>query len=141
VQVAGDPAAFGVGGLDGPAQQALAFAQAGVQSPGRRPDQRELEQLEQQQRPQGDGQELAPHRPGVRRHRAVPGVGLEQQGVPARRRDRQVDLEQAALVALEAVLGGRQVAQLGFDAVVAQDLLLVHGQGVAGPDQPVLVAE
>jgi hypothetical protein len=61
--------------------------------------------VEQQQRPQGDGQELAPHGPGVGRHRAVPGVGLEQQGVAARCRDRQVDLEQAALVALEPVLG------------------------------------
>jgi hypothetical protein len=55
VEVAGDGAALGVGGLDGPAQQPLPLAQAGVQPAGGGPGQRELEQLEQQQRPDGDG--------------------------------------------------------------------------------------
>ena len=39
VEVAGDPAALGVGGLDGPAQQPLALAQGRVQPPGRGPGQ------------------------------------------------------------------------------------------------------
>src|SRR5215212_8079528 len=84
VEVAGDPAALGVGGLHGPAQQPFPLAQAGVQPAGGRPGQRQLEQLEQQQGPDGDGQELAPH-----------GAGGG---------DGQVGLEQAALVALEPVL-------------------------------------
>jgi len=104
VEVAGDPAALGVGGLHGPAQQPFPLAQAGVQPAGGRPGQRQLEQLEQQQGPDGDGQELAPHGAGVGRHRAVPRVGLEQQGLAAGGGDGQVGLEQAALVALEPVL-------------------------------------
>ena len=39
VEVAGDPAALGVGRLDGPAQQPLALAQGRVQPPGRGPGQ------------------------------------------------------------------------------------------------------
>jgi hypothetical protein len=133
VEVAGDPAALGVGGLDGPAQQPLPLAQGRVQPPGGGPGQGELEQGQQQQGPDDDGDELAPHGPGVGRDRAVARVGLEQQGLAARGRDRQVHLEEAALVALEAVLGGVEVAQLGGHGVVAQHLLLVHGQGVAAP--------
>ena len=117
----------------------LALAQRRVQPPGRGPGQGELEQGQQQQGADDDGDELAPHGPGVGRDRAVARVGLEQQGLAARGRDGQVDLEQAALVALEAVLGGLQVAELSGHRVVAQDLLLVHGQGVAGPDEAVPV--
>ncbi len=137
VQVAGDPAALGVGGLDGPAQQALALRRLAS-------SRRAVEHTSgswnswssSDPRAMGRNWATSPRRspsPSCTWSRsrtagcprpASGRAGRPRAGCPGRARSGSL---------------GRQIAQLGFDAVVAQDLLLVRGQGVAGPDQPVLV--
>ena len=75
----------------------------------------------------------------ARGHRAEALVGLEQQAMAVGRADRQIDLEQLALVALEAVLGQREIADAGIDVPGSQRPLRAGGGRVARADQPRLV--
>src|SRR5204862_3393689 len=72
-------------------------------------------------------------------HRAEARVGLEQERPAARAADRQVDLEQLLVVALEPVLGARQIGDLGLRPSGAEclELLLFEREPLA--DQPRLV--
>ena len=104
-----------------------------------RPGQRHLDQL-QQRAARRAARARRPATAGGRwPHGAEALVGLEQQRLPVGRVDRQVDLEQLAAAALEAVLRAREVADLGVDAAGRQRLELVVAERVARADQPRLV--
>ena len=98
------------------------------QPAGQRPRDRDLHQLEHDQRAERDRGEAAPDARAGRGNRVVAEVGLEQQPLPVRRPDRQVDLEQLLLGALETVLGAREIAHVGFDAPLVDRRDLVGAQ-------------
>ena len=76
---------------------------------------------------------------GPSTRRSCPLVRLEEQRRPVRRPDRQVDLVQAALAALEAVLGPAEVARSARAPPGAQRVELRVLERVCRPDQPRLV--
>ena len=76
---------------------------------------------------------------GARAHRAEALVGLEQHRRAVGRADRRVRLQQLALLALVAVLGLGQVAELGVGAAGREQLRLLVAEREALPDQPRLV--
>ena len=101
--------------VEGLGQQRLALLLALAQLSGQPVGQRYLQQLEHDQRTEGDRREAPPDAVGRGRHDVEAEVGLEEQALAARRPDGQVDLEELVEAALEAVLGLGQVAHPGMD--------------------------
>ena len=128
MQVARDPAALQVRGVDRALQQPLAILLALAHPPGEPVRERDLQPGEREQRHREHRDERAPQLPGARGHRVVQEVRLEQQPIAVRRLHREVDLEELAEVAFEAVLGLAQVADVGVHGARAERRELVRAQ-------------
>ena len=97
VEIGRDAPPFEIRRVERLPQQRLAFALALAQPAGQRPRERDLHELEHDERAERDGSEAPPDARAGRRDRAVAEVGLEQEPLAARRPDRQVHLEQLLL--------------------------------------------
>src|SRR5262245_42968606 len=120
-------------------QQALALALVLAQLPGAAIRERQLDQPEQCKRPEDRRCEREPEVTAARGDRAEALVGLEQKRPAVRTANRQVHLEQLPEVALEAILGPREVAHLRDGLPGGYGALLVAAEWIARADQPVLV--
>ena len=107
-----DPAPLLVGAVRRALEQALAGLVAGPkvarQSPGERP----LDDREQRQAGEHQRQDLLGEETSGREDQIEAQVGLDQERRPIERLDRDIDLDQPALVALEPVLGGVELADV-----------------------------
>ena len=139
MDVAGYPAAGCVGNLERLAHQAFPFALARVQAPRHPPGQRDLHELQENQRAERDRGELGPDLVLPLRHRCIREVGLEQQLLAGRSAHGLVDLEQLAPATLEPVLGLGQIAHAGNGVAAFQGAAGVGGQRVGQSDQLRLV--
>ena len=139
VEIGRDLAALDVARFEGPVQQQLSFPQPHAQAARERPGDRDLHELQHQQRAERDRSKAAPQPAAVLRDERVAVVGLEQQPLPRGRADREVDLEQLAVRALVAVLRLRQVAHLGFDRARVDGANLTGAQHVGLADEAWLV--
>ena len=139
VEIGRDLAALDVARFQRPVQQQLAFPQPHAQAARERPGDRDLHELQHQQRAERDRGEAAPQPIAVACDERVVVVGLEQQRLPRRRSDRQVDLEQLAVRAFVAVLRLRQVADVGVDRADVERAAFVGREPVRFADQAGLV--
>ena len=139
VQVGGDPASLAVLRLDRSGQQPLAFLVAALQAAGERPRQRDLEEQQDQQPGDHRRRQRAEDPARGRVDRAEALVDLEQHLGAVGRADDGVRLQQLVLLALEAVLGLAQVAELGVRAARLEQLGLLLAQREALADEPRLV--
>lgn len=130
VQVARDTSALGVGGVEGLLQQRFPLPLPLAQPPGERPSQRNLHQLQGDERADRHRRKALPDTPAGRRHGVVPVVRLEQQALSSRRTDRQIDLEQLSLRPFVPVLRLGQVADLRLDHAMVESGDLVRTQDV-----------
>ncbi len=135
VQIARDPAAFGIGGVEGVPEQPFAFALARLETACHRPRERDLHELEHDERADRDGCELGPQVAPDLGHAAVAEVRLEQQRRARRCLGAQVDLEQLR-IGLEPVLRLGEVADLGALFVAREDRPLVVAELELLADQP-----
>jgi hypothetical protein len=141
VERALDAPSLVVGGGERPVQQDLTLDLAVAKPSCHRPGERHLRPGEQDDDdPRRDG-EGPPDLVAALRYRAEALVGLEQQRPALRGVDREVDLQELAEPALVAVLGLRQVADLGLGLHrrTLQRFALVASEREAPPSEPVLV--
>ena len=139
VEVGGDQPALGVGGIERAVQQCLALVLGAAQPAHQRSRHRQVDQLQEQEAADEGRGEGQPEPSPAGRHRAEAQVGLEQQCVALPVVDGEVDLQQPAGAALEAVLRPRHIADLGLDTVAFQGLTVLLVQPVAHADEPRLV--
>jgi hypothetical protein len=139
MQRAGDAAPLVVLRVDGALQECLAFRLPLLEPACQPPGQGERGQPQQDEDPDERQRKRLGLAPAALRDRAEARVGLEQQRPAAGPADRQVDLEQLLVVALEAVLGGHQVGDLGVRPPLAQRLAFIGAEREVRPDQPALV--
>ncbi len=136
VQVGGDPAALAVGRLDRARQQPLALLVAALQAARERPRERHLEEQQHEQAAEQRRRERAEHAAGADALTELEAlVDLEQHLGAVRRADRRVRLQQLALLALVAVLGLGQVAELGVGAAGLEQLRLLLAEREPLADQ------
>ncbi len=139
VQLRGDPPPLVGGRLDRVHEKCLAGLLRPAQSPVEAPRQRHLDEPQEREAREQEGCERHPDAPSGGRNGARALVRLEEQRRPVRRADGEVDLVEAPLALLEAVLGAREIAQLGPCAAGAEHVELRLVERVAGADQPRLV--
>ena len=139
MQVAGDAAALRVGGIEGLLQQSLTLTLAFAQPPGERPRDRDLDQLERDQRADRDRREALPDPGAGGGDGVVPVVSLEQQSLSAGRADREVDLEHLVERALETVLRFLEVTDLCLDHPFVRAVISSVAERVRRPLEPRLV--
>jgi hypothetical protein len=120
-------------------EASIARASSRSRSVWPRCSERELDQQEDSHRGQQRRRERAQEPRRARADRAEALVGLEQHRRAVGRADRRVRLQQLALLALVAVLGLAEVAQLRVGAAGLEQLRLFGSQREALPDQPRLV--
>jgi hypothetical protein len=135
VEVIRDSASFGVRRVERLAQQCFALALPLAEAPRQSPRERDLHQLQDDERTERHRREAAPHPPTRGRHRGVAEVGLEQERLAARRADGQIYLQQFAVLTLEAVLRLRQVAGSGLNTPGVQRRPFVCFERVARADE------
>jgi len=139
VEVGRDAPALLAGRLDRVGQQPLALAMAALQTARHRPGERQLEDEQDDQSAEQWRRESA-HQPlGARADGAEALVDLEQDLGPVRSADRGVRLEQLSLLALVAVLGLGQVAELRLRPAGAEQPQLVGPETEAPADERGLV--
>ena len=132
----GDPAALHLRCIDRPLEQVHPVAMEVADAPRKRRRQRKLHEVEKDQPDDQRRRERPPEAVAARRHRRVALVGLEEKGLPVRPPHPAVGLEQLALVAVEAVPGLAQVADLGVGGTLLERESLVLPEVEALADQP-----
>ena len=135
MKVAGDLAPLDLRRLQGSSGQRLPLAHAVAEPAGERVGERDLDELEHDEAAEGDRGEAAPELGAGGADRLVAVVRLEQQRVVRVVPDGEVHLEQLAVLALEAVLGLGEVADLGLDPARAHGVELVVTELVRRADQ------
>ena len=120
VELGRDPPALGLERVLGLAGELLAVARVGARPPRLRPDERQLRGGEREEEAEEHRQERAPDAVARRVDLAGRVVGLDQDEAARREPQREVDLDELAVAALEPVLRARQVADVGADRVVGE---------------------
>ena len=139
VKVGGDSAALDVRRLDRVHEELLALTLTCAQPPLQPGRERDLNDPERRERDDEGEQERKPDPPARRRDRAVADVRLEQEGLPAGRVHREVDLEELVKRLFESVFRSVEVADLGVDLVTRERGEVLRAERVARADQSVLV--
>jgi hypothetical protein len=139
VEISGDAAPLVVRRLDGAHEKHLAVELTPAQPPCETPGEGHLYEPEEHKAREQERREREPDPAPGGRDRRPPLVRLEEQRRPVGRPDREVDLVEAALTLLEAVLGPAEVTALGARPARAQHLELRVVERIPRPDQPRLV--
>src|SRR5215471_2038589 len=113
MEVGSDSSPFSVGGVHRALYQALPLALPLAHAPGQLPGEGKQPHLEQDQAAQHAGQQAEQQPAAALGDALILDALLEQQSLPVRRVDPEVDLEELAKAAFEPVLGPRWVAQVG----------------------------
>lgn len=139
MEIRGDAASLVGGRLDGAHQKHLPVELAPAQAPGEAPCEGYLDEPERHEAGEEERREREPDPASRRRDCRPPLVRLEEKRRPIGSSDGEIDLVEAALAMLEAVLGPGEVAPLGARSARAQHLELRVVERVARPDQTRLV--